>query len=132
MPLSPDQALIAFLVASVLIGLAFHWYLCASERIEEQRQANAHRTINADTLGALVDVVLSRRQRGSTTIYHDRDIVLREVDALLFQRGQFPGGSASDMSDHDYHRITMTILHTASDLHHADAVKTLLLRKFGF
>jgi len=132
MTLSPNEAFAAFTAASVLISLAFHWFLSASERIEEERQVNAHKAVNADTISALVEVVLNRRRSGATTIYNDRDSVLREVDALLFQRGQFPAGSATDMSSSDYHRITMTILHAAADLHHVDAVKTLLLHKFGF
>lgn len=132
MTLSPNEAFAAFTAASVLIGLAFHWYLSAAERIEEERQVNAHKAVNADTISALCEVVLNRRRSGATTIYNDRDSVLREVDALLFQRGQFPAGSATDMSPSDYHRITMTILHAAADLHQVDAVKTLLLSKFGF
>jgi len=131
MTLSPNEAFAAFTAASVLIGLAFHWYISASERIEEERQVNAHKAVNADTISALCEVVLNRRRSGATTIYNDRDSVLREVDALLFQRGQFPAGSATDMSSSDYHRITMTILHAAADLHHVDAVKTLLLHKLG-
>jgi len=131
MPLSPNEAFAAVTAAFVLTGLALHWYISSSERLEEQRRVNAHKTINADTISALCEVVLDRRRSGSTTIYNDRDSVLREVDALLFQRGQFPAGSATDMSSSDYHRITMTILHAAADLHHVDAVKTLLLRKLG-
>jgi len=132
MPLTPNEAFAMICVALVVLGLATHWWQSAVDRIEDERRANAHKAINADTLGALCEVVLNRRRSGSTTIYNDRDSVLREVDALLFQRGQFPAGSATDMSSRDYHRITMTILHAAADLHQVDAVKTLLLNKFGF
>lgn len=131
MPLSPNEAVVIFIGFSALVAVGFAWYLRAAERIEEEKQVNAKKAINIDTVDALVEVMLVRRRVNFTgdmmSIYNDRDGVLREVDSLLFERGQFPAGSATDMAPSDYHRLVRTINHISRHSQ-PEEVKTYLRR----